>query len=286
MAAVTLTLAACGGEGVNPPENPDNGNNNNEPASVNNKFASKPFSIGDNKVVYFSQGNLQYRASTNTWQFAQNQYDTIGAANANISSTYNGWIDLFGWGTSGFNDKYPYMTSTTPADYGDGVNNIAGTNYDWGVYNAINNGGNSKGQWRTLTKDEWVYLFDTRTNASQLRGQATVNGVHGYILLPDNSKIPEVIPFTASPNDWTTNTYDAVTWGIMESNGAVFLPAAGYRAGMNVQGVGSYGYYWSSASYYNAEQACVVNIQQGSANPYFWNNRDRGRAVRLVQDVQ
>ena len=46
--------------------------------------------------VYFSQGNLQYQASTDTWRFAENQYDIIGNANSNISPTYDGWIDLFG----------------------------------------------------------------------------------------------------------------------------------------------------------------------------------------------
>lgn len=112
------------------------------------------FSVSATKKVNFSQGNLQYQASTKTWRFAENQYDMIGAANSNISSTYNGWIDLFGWGTSGYNNKYPYMTSTTNADYGDGNNDIAGTNYDWGVYNAISNGGNAKGLWRTLTTAE------------------------------------------------------------------------------------------------------------------------------------
>ena len=35
--------------------------------------------------VFFSQGNLQYQASTNTWRFAENQYDYIGSDNSNIS---------------------------------------------------------------------------------------------------------------------------------------------------------------------------------------------------------
>lgn len=29
-----------------------------------------PFSVGNGKVVYFSQGNLQYNAATRTWRFA------------------------------------------------------------------------------------------------------------------------------------------------------------------------------------------------------------------------
>lgn len=57
------------------------------------------FSVSATQQVYFSQGNLQYQASTTTWRFAEHQYDYVGADNENISSTYSGWIDLFGFGT-------------------------------------------------------------------------------------------------------------------------------------------------------------------------------------------
>lgn len=68
------------------------------------------FSVSADKQVSFSKGNLQYQASTNTWRFAENQTDYIGNSNSNISATYDGWIDLFGWGTSGFDN-----TSNDPA---------------------------------------------------------------------------------------------------------------------------------------------------------------------------
>jgi uncharacterized repeat protein (TIGR02543 family) len=71
------------------------------------------FSVRANKMVRFSRGNLQYQASTNTWRFAENQYDTIGADNTNISATNTGWIDLFGWGTG----SNPTNTSTNNGDY-------------------------------------------------------------------------------------------------------------------------------------------------------------------------
>ena len=66
------------------------------------------FSVSSTKKVYFAKGNLQYRASTDTWRFAENQWDTIGSANMNRSSTYDGWIDLFYYGTSGYNNCFPY----------------------------------------------------------------------------------------------------------------------------------------------------------------------------------
>ena len=49
---------------------------------------SGEFSVSATTKVHFSQGNLQYQASTNNWRFAAHQYDTIGGANANISPTY------------------------------------------------------------------------------------------------------------------------------------------------------------------------------------------------------
>ena len=38
-------------------------------------------SIGENKRVVFSQGNLQYQASTDSWRFADEQYTLIGKDN-------------------------------------------------------------------------------------------------------------------------------------------------------------------------------------------------------------
>ena len=186
----------------------------------------------DGDQILFSKGNLQYQASTTTWQFATNQYDMIGADNANISDTYTGWIDLFGWGTG----NCPTKTSTDDDDYS--------TFVDWGT-NAISNGGNEANLWRTLTIQEWGYLIKTRTNADSLKGQATVADVHGYVLLPDSWTLPAGLSFTASPNDWTTNDYTAEQWTQMEAAGAVFLPAAGYRD-PDIKGVGEKGWYWSS----------------------------------------
>ena len=142
--------------------------------------------------IQFSQGNLQYQASTNTWRFAENQYDMVGNANSNISASYSSWIDLLGWGTG----NNPTNTSTSYSDYA--------TFSDWGV-NAISNGGSAANQWRTLTNAEWYYLFYTRTNAENLCGQATVAGVHGFVFLPDNWSTPSSLTWQGMPNNWTTN---------------------------------------------------------------------------------
>ena len=221
--------------------------------------------------IQFSQGNLQYQASTDTWRFAINQWDTIGADNANISETYSGWIDLFGWGTGG------NPTKSTKDD------NQYLTFIDWGE-NAISNGGNTARQWRTLTYDEWEYVFKKRKNASNLRGKARVNYVAGYVFLADNFTIPSGLSFL--PDNETENFYTAEAWSMMESAGAVFLPAAGYRSGTRVWYVGEYSYYWSYHS--DIEQIESVNgcmeFLSGRVLTGGYGGRAAGRAVRLVTE--
>ena len=257
------------------------------------KFA---FSVSDDKQVYFSQGNLQYQASTGIWRFAEQQYDKIGDDNANISSTNSGWIDLFGWGTSGWNSGanayQPYSTSTSHSDYypgGDYANNLTGSyaNADWGVYNAISNGGNQAGQWRTLTYSEWKYLISERTQASRLMGQGRVNGVNGLILLPDGWETPSSVIFTDAPNNYSTNVYSQDEWLVMQSYGAVFLPAAGNRYGTKqLNNVGSLANYWSSSANGGNNRAGYLNFGRDYAYMYKDGFRYQGMSVRLVQDVE
>ena len=241
------------------------------------------FSVSSSKKVQFSKGNLQYQASTKTWRFAANQWDIIGSENSKISENYDGWIDLFGWGTSGYNGKNPWMTSTTSTEYGNGEKDIAGTNYDWGVYNTISNGGGKS--WRTLTKDEWVYVFNTRSTSSGIRyAQAIVNGVNGVILLPDNwsSSNYSLSNINKTDASFSSNRISQNDWqNKFEANGAVFLPAAGLRYGTDVLSVVSCGYYWS-ASYGGSDRAYHVYFSEGNLTAFHWYRRDFGRSVRLV----
>ena len=262
------------------------------------------FSVSASQQVYFSRGNLQYQASTNTWKFAENQWDMIGSENSNISENYVGWIDLFGWGTSGYhdaNDPYnvnyqPWSTSTSPVNssyneygYGPSTNmtdrNLTGTssNYDWGVYNPISNGGNQAGQWRTLTRTEWIYVFYTRTTTSGIRyAKAKVNNINGVILLPDDwsSSIYNLNNTNIGSASFSSNTLTATQWSILEQAGAVFLPAAGLRLETSV-GVGPGGYYWS-ASYSGSNSAYYVGFSDSNLSTNYYGDRYFGRSVRLV----
>lgn len=192
------------------------------------------FSIAEGAQVRFSKGNLQYYPSKDIWRFAENQYDTIGIYNTNISTDYDGWIDLFGWGTG----ANPTLATQNNEDYS--------TFTDWGT-NAISNGGSLPGLWRTLTNDEWAYLIQSRERANELYGFANVNEVNGLILLPDGwNEISHYIAITTGTGDYSQNTLTIDDWNSLEEEGAVFLPAAGTRSGREVTSIGSDGYYWSS----------------------------------------
>ncbi|MBR5027771.1 MAG: T9SS type A sorting domain-containing protein [Bacteroidales bacterium] len=172
------------------------------------------FSVSPTQKVFFSKGNLQWSATggrstptthlvvgdttaAGTWRFAEQQTYFVGNNNRYISSTYTGWIDLFGWGTSGYNNAHPYISSFTRSDYPQGAAYIARTNYDWGVYNAISNGENTPGRWRTLTLSEASYIFQGRTDAALKRGEAIIDGIKGLVLLPDSWTLSTDQPFIA-----------------------------------------------------------------------------------------
>ena len=251
------------------------------------------FSVSTTQKVKFSQGNLQYKASTRTWRFAEDQFEYIGVANRNISSQYDGYIDLFGWGTSGRNCGNTYYQPWDSDNSGGylygprGLHNLT-ANFDWG-YNAISNGGNQNHQWRTLTKSEWNYVFNTRSTTSGIRyAKAKVNNVNGVILLPDNWSSSYYTLYSTNDifSSFSSNVISSSTWTYsLEAHGAVFLPAAGNRYGTSVNSVGGNGNYWS-ASYYDIFSAYYVDFDNLHLSTGFGFDRDYGLSVRLVRDYQ
>ena len=250
------------------------------------------FSVSAAKQVTFSKGNLQYTQSTNTWSFAENQWDMIGTDNVTGGSVSSGEygdekygdaladkIDLFGWSTSSTN--FGVSTSTDHDDY-------SGSFVDWGS-NQI--GSDAPNTWRTLTYDEWYYLRYNRTNADNLVGVAQVNGVNGLIFLPDNWTCPSGVTFKSGFHselgvDYYAayQTFTADQWSKLEAAGAVFLPAAGYRLGSNVYEVQFRGFYWS-ATERDSSYARYLYCRSDKAG-MLHNYRIDGRSVRLVKDLQ
>ena len=242
------------------------------------KKTSGVFSVEEGKQVTFSPGNLQYHPANNKWRFAENQTDYRGHANQNISATYNGWLDLFGWGTG----NNPTNSSGDDNDYQ--------TFVDWGT-NQI--GSDAPNTWRTLTKAEWEYLLNTRANASSLKGVAQVNGVNGLILLPENWVCPASITFKSGFYSEKGERYYAAyqtfttsEWSKLESAGAVFLPAAGDRY-LHLMSAGedySCGDYWS-ATEYDSDEAYYLAFRSDKARMTD-HSRSIGCSVRLVKDLQ
>lgn len=237
------------------------------------------FSVGPSSIVYFSRGNLQYRPSDNTFQFAENQWVFIGNNNSSISNNYPGWIDLFGWGTG----EEPSNTGT--------INSFV----DWGE-NAIENGGNTPQLWRTMTKEEWNYVLNERS-ASNIGGvdnaryiKATVNNIQGIVLFPDvfentNGIVIQINsinnPIVGFDNH---NNYSESQWSIMEEKGCVFLPVTGKRNGTTVQDM-NHGYYWSS-TLGMARSAYGLHFDDSGTQTDFEIDLKIGEGVRLVHEYR
>ena len=193
------------------------------PALQCGNYTPRPFTVNENgDQVYFSPGNLQYNAALGshlcadgttqpgTWRFAENQWDYVGNAdygnvywngvkcdNLLISETYDGWIDLFGWGTSGWDSEakayQPWSVSTNPEDYRpkncgncslSSSYSVSWVYADWGQYNTIDD--YAIGEWRMIKQAELSYIM--MHNKWCL---ANVNGTNGIILFCDNFVAPE-----------------------------------------------------------------------------------------------
>ena len=289
------------------------------------------------------EGLLHYYSAdenSGNWRFAKHQYDYVGGGllsgnstylgnvvldesnsaspalspnssanrsdNEQIDQTYTGWLDLFGSGTG----NKPRQCRQENINYK--------TYTEWGSNPIMNDGtSESGGFWYTLKRGEWKYLMEFRPSASGKMGFATVCGVHGLILLPELFN-PASLPAGCGLTTFKEITYtggvpecygdniisNPEQWKVMEQNGAVFLPAAGYRG----SGMGSsyslefdgggptltggrdqdHGAYWTSTdgSKYTSGSYFDVrfgnNITGDHVDPDYYMAPDNGHAVRLV----
>ncbi|MBR6018332.1 MAG: hypothetical protein IK073_06895 [Paludibacteraceae bacterium] len=278
------------------------------------------FSLKGGGSVRFSMGNLQYCAATNVWRFCPRQYGVVGAEgngnigsadnksdNLRISPSYDGWIDLFCWGTSGWasgaKEYQPWSTSDESLDYlpedlapkdGNFRYDMVGSfsQADWGVHNPIQNGGNAPGLWRTLTFEEWQWIVLDRPNATNLNGMATIQGARGMVLLPDDWEQPWGASFEPGYGaGWDTNEYSYAEWKPLEDAGAVFLPCAGQRyydsnLKRNVMSfLQESGRYWTASSSINSRiNAYSFTFNSIIYEMYTYDLRSFGQSVRLVTD--
>lgn len=253
-------------------------------------YCPKEFSVSDSCKIYFSPGNLQYHVLKNEWRFAENQLDYLGIDNSQI-----GTIDLFAWST--YNDSIQH-TSNFGVEISTNLNDYAGKFVDWGT-NPIQND-TTEVQWRTLTSSEWNYLLFERMNHASLLGIACVNDVNGLIILPDTYPLDTTFKdgFAAESNAMHFRKhmyYSLEQWQRLEKEGAIFLPAAGYRYAKEEQGeiivqevntksIQTYGYYFSSTEY-EQNNKYVKYFYFGSNDAQIVTNyKNYGHSVRLVRD--
>lgn len=179
------------------------------------------FSVSKDKKVQFAKGNLQYSGDSQgyeaNWAMAKQQYETLGEKN--IEESYGSTSpanprDLFCWSTV---NNYCGVYSYYYYDDAEAEAHFKGDFADWGtdakLASALGSG------WSTLSKDEWDYLLNKRKDAEKLKMLATVAGVKGLVLLPDEWKAPDGVLIDKEMT--------AETWATVEKTGVVFLPAAG-----------------------------------------------------------
>ncbi|MCQ2176602.1 MAG: hypothetical protein MJY41_01530 [Bacteroidales bacterium] len=245
------------------------------------------FSVGENKRIRFSKGNLytKYHSRRNDWRWDfYNEQHGFNSIKCEPGSDYrfpkedDEEIDMFCWGYGDWSTNPVDITSITPEQF-----------RDWGE--AIPE---SKGSWRTLSAEEWCYLFAYNpTDTSYIKESpryelfkrhCTVCGKEECIVLaPDDFK-GEI-----------QSSYDAASWSAAEAAGFVCLVAAGYRTDTYVRiiGVGNELYYWSStdnpveqSGFWDSFCVGAMHIWGGSLIVKMTSHRTMGRSVRLVTDVE
>ena len=225
--------------------------------------------------VKFSKGSLYwdgsaFRFEANQWSFAST-WDTLH-------------VNHFLWSKSA-----SVAYAATYSDSGATTSDEFFTNSS-----SFQVAGEEAGTWRTLSKDEWGYLLINRSG--NRFAKAKVNGVTGLLIFPDGYSGTTSGNGIAAVNNagaaYPGNNIPDDTWASMESDGAVFLPAAGARnkdTNPNVINVGTYGNSWSSTTYWYSGHHCAYGLNFGSdfmypANGYY--DRSNGMLVRLVLSVE
>ena len=249
------------------------------------------FSVSETKQVNFSQGNLQYNSELKVWRFGETQYDLVGAYTSGRDG--DGWIDIFRWASSGY--ACDPMQDFSYGSFGaDTLSDVSGTKYDWGVYNPIVNGGNTPNIWRTLSRNEWIYLLNREKDGRKFYAPARVGGVDGMLLLPDDWDFNSDLPVVQKPNSHRyvfqseDNIYSDSLWARMEAQGAVFLSSPDYVC-YQCHYFSPDDYRGAVASFWSLRCGVMMYYSEDYSDEHFdiqFNgSMGNGYSVRLVRDV-
>lgn len=245
------------------------------------------FSVSATKKVHFSKGNLYWNGHHFKFEENQSGFSNTGSI---LDPTH---LNHFFWSKNA-----SVATAEKYNESGESASDVFFTNATEETANKNFSVNFLSGKYRTLSKEEWEYLFKYRKNASNKYGYATVSGAslgnsNGVIILPDNFNDPNTnlcpeyrgkfVPGKAK--GWEGNRYDESGWNAMESAGAVFLPAAGYRNDSKIFDKGTDGYYWSSSPD-NTTYAYIIHFCDSRIYPFDrTSSRKCGASVRLVTDA-
>jgi len=298
------------------------------------------FSVGENKKVYFSRGNLKASFSTNSyadgWSFHNTQFDEIDGplavnglgqtesyhqysnTNCNNPVNENGIIfssgkssgDRFTWG---YFDKIK-LTTSEYLNVNENLTKTAAVAKDWAC--VFTESSPEGGNWRTLSADEWIYLFNGPSNVRGnkrflrvfLRSYPNEACYMGVFVFPDHysgSDLSKSYSFNSVTGNPAIIDYSNADVQKMLDAGAVFLPCVGYRYkeryydylcyNYNTSIGGGIGYYWSSSctesNPYKAKALHIVVM--GVAGATYTTprvaienlQREYGYCVRLVWDA-
>ena len=199
-----------------------------------------------------------------------------------------GWVRDFKWGESGYTTSVPSgIYSLTDSN----------ENLDWGVYNAISNGGNQPNQWRTLQYSEWNYLIHRNHDKMWTTAILHENDDRmkfAIILFPDNYMPIDVQHYRLGDD----NNYLHVpfsTWDVWKKHGAIAFMAEDYSSQTSIcrtiskywtatYGVSGGWCYFTYRMNYNSPSTGIYGDYFSSVgNDKTANLRCR---VRLVKNVQ
>lgn len=227
----------------------------------------------DDVQVRFSKGNLWYGkvggATEATWNFETNQYDSTPASDGSWNSDH---ISHFYW-----NKDASLACAESNNETGASDSDNFFTNSDETTAKADFTVNGQTNVWRTLSHDEWKYLFEHHTYK-----YVSVNGKHGIVIAPDG--------FSGTIAD----SYSITDWATAESNGFVFLPNTGFRNnGTGISETDKSCFYWTSTALGKHEQDnCYLAYRmffqwKGSSLDHNFDNdarREWAIGVRLVTE--
>lgn len=260
-----------------------------------NLFGALPgkFSVSPTKQVYFSPGNLWADGSDNFYfELAQTHTNNTYQTRASpppppeppvpaLDYWHETHVTNFYWSA----DASEAYVENAPSGGKD--SDIFFTNATPNTPNAGFTVNGQQGVWRTLSNEEWQYLFSYADKANDTRAGlyaycVTVCGSNNCVVLyPDGYSKEKVVGTYDTSSYDTEEEYFAAT-----AEGVVFLPAAGLRTDYSVYDIGSKGSYWASTANGENYAHCLFFDNVVVAPTNYLGYRIYGYSVRLVSDCE